>query len=119
MVSPIGLIDLAVVIVSLAPFVITNAAILRVIRLLRIVSILKFSRFSAAMREIVGALKERSYDLLVCATLAFVLVLLLVHRLLLATKRLQLPKLDPFLGYALGALATMWFFDRLPSIWGA
>jgi len=51
--------------------------------------------------------------------LAFVLVLLLVHRLLLATKRLQLPKLDPFLGYALGALATMWFFDRLPSIWGA
>jgi voltage-gated potassium channel len=75
-ISPIGLIDLLVVIVSLAPFVITNAAILRIIRLLRIVSILKFSRFSAAMREIVGALKERSYDLLVCATLAFVLVLL-------------------------------------------
>ena len=23
------------------------------------------------------------------------------------------------LGYALGALATLWFFDRLPAIWGA
>ncbi len=74
--SPIGLIDLVVVLVSLAPFFIANAAVLRVIRLLRIVSILKFSRFSAAMREIAAALKERSYDLLVCATLAFVLVLL-------------------------------------------
>ncbi len=76
MISPIGLVDLLVVVVSLAPFFIANAAVLRVIRLLRIVSILKFSRFSAAMREIMGALKERSYDLLVCATLAFVLVLL-------------------------------------------
>ena len=52
------------------------AAVLRVIRLLRIVSIMKFSRFSAAMREIGAALRERSYDLLVCATLALVLVLL-------------------------------------------
>ena len=74
--SPIGLIDLAVVVVSLAPVFIANAAVLRVIRLLRIVSILKFSRFSAALREIAGALRERSYDLLVCATLAFVLVLI-------------------------------------------
>ncbi|MEX0341328.1 MAG: ion transporter [Erythrobacter sp.] len=76
MISPIGLIDLLVVVVSLAPFFIANAAVLRVIRLLRIISILKFSRFSAAMREIGAALRERSYDLLVCATLAFVLVLL-------------------------------------------
>ena len=74
--SPIGLIDLLVVVVSLAPFFIANAAVLRVIRLLRIISILKFSRFSAAMREIGAALRERSYDLLVCATLALVLVLL-------------------------------------------
>lgn len=74
--SPIGLIDLVVVVVSLAPFFVANAAVLRVIRLLRIVSIMKFSRFSAAMREIGAALRERSYDLLVCATLALVLVLL-------------------------------------------
>ena len=74
--SPIGLIGLLVVVVSLAPFFIANAAVLRVIRLLRIISILKFSRFSAAMREIGAALRERSYDLLVCATLALVLVLL-------------------------------------------
>jgi|TARA_R110002012_G_scaffold239282_3_gene413303 voltage-gated potassium channel len=74
--SPIGIIDLIVVAVSLAPFFIANAAVLRVIRLLRIVSILKFSRFSAAMREIGAALRERSYDLIVCATLALVLVLL-------------------------------------------
>ena len=74
--SPIGLIDLVVVVVSLAPFFVANAAVLRVIRLLRIVSIMKFSRRgSAAMREIRAALRERSYEL-VCATLALVLVLL-------------------------------------------
>ncbi len=51
--------------------------------------------------------------------LAFVLVLLAVHRLMQGSKRSWMPKLDPVVGYALGALATMWFFDRLPAIWGA
>ncbi|MBT8427803.1 MAG: ion transporter, partial [Erythrobacter sp.] len=74
--SPIGLVDLAVVIVSLAPFFIANAAALRLLRLLRVFALAKLGHFSAAMREILGALKERSYDLLVCAALAFSLLLL-------------------------------------------
>ena len=28
-------------------------------------------------------------------------------------------KFEPVMGYALGALATLWFFNRLPAIWGA
>ena len=51
--------------------------------------------------------------------LLFGLVLLALHRLLQGTTRARLPKLEPVLGYALGALATLWFFDRLPAIWGA
>ena len=73
--SPIGLVDLAVVIVSLAPFFIANAAVLRLLRLLRVFALAKLGHFSAAMREILGALRERSYDLLVCAALAFSLLL--------------------------------------------
>ncbi|WP_280638302.1 ion transporter [Qipengyuania aquimaris] len=73
--SPIGLVDLAVVIVSLAPFFIANAAALRLLRLLRVFALAKLGHFSAAMREILGALRERSYDLLVCAALAFSLLL--------------------------------------------
>lgn len=51
--------------------------------------------------------------------LLFVLLLLGVHRLLKDVIRARLPKMEPILGYALGALATLWFFDRLPGIWGA
>ena len=51
--------------------------------------------------------------------LAFVLVLLALHRLMQRTRPMRLPKLQPVSGYALGALATLWFFDRLPAIWGA
>jgi hypothetical protein len=51
--------------------------------------------------------------------LVFVLALIVVARLLDKTLRLRLPKLQPVLGYGLGALATLWFFDRLPVIWGA
>jgi hypothetical protein len=51
--------------------------------------------------------------------LFFVLVLLAGARLLQKVLRPELPKLQPILGYALGALATLWFFDRLPAILGA
>jgi hypothetical protein len=51
--------------------------------------------------------------------LAFVLALIALARVLQKTLRPQLPRLQPLLGYALGALATLWFFDRLPAIWGA
>ena len=50
--------------------------------------------------------------------LLFVLALLALHRLLRGTTRARLPKLEPVLGYALGALATLWFFDRLPRYGG-
>ena len=51
--------------------------------------------------------------------LAFVVALLALNRLVQGSPLARLPKLEPVLGYALGALATLWFFDRLPAIWGA
>lgn len=50
--------------------------------------------------------------------LVFVVALVLAARLLTRSLRAPLPRLQPLLGYALGALATLWFFDRLPAIWG-
>lgn len=51
--------------------------------------------------------------------LVFVIALLALARAL-GPRRLQaMPRLQPALGYALGALATFWFFGRLPAIWGA
>lgn len=51
--------------------------------------------------------------------LVFVVALIVAARALQKTLRPHIPKLQPALGYALGALATLWFFDRLPAIWGA
>lgn len=48
--------------------------------------------------------------------LAFVTALLALHRLIGGSVRSRAPRLEPALGYALGALATLWFFDRLPGL---
>jgi hypothetical protein len=51
--------------------------------------------------------------------LAFVFVLLALHRALVrGPLAVRAPKLAPALGYALGSLATLWFFERLPAVWG-
>jgi hypothetical protein len=51
--------------------------------------------------------------------LAFVFAVLALHRVV-ARRALEtrLTRLEPALGYALGALATLWFFERLPAVWG-
>ena len=51
--------------------------------------------------------------------LAFVAVILVVHQATRRTVRARLPKFQAGLGYALGALAMFWFFERLPAVWGA
>ena len=50
--------------------------------------------------------------------LAFVLALLVVHRLVGRALEGRLERMKPAMGYALGALATLWFFERLPAVWG-
>lgn len=73
--SPIGLVDLAVVLVTFTPFLTTDAQILRVVRLLRVFSVMKFGRFSAATSQLLGSIRDRSYDLLVCIVFACILLL--------------------------------------------
>jgi hydrogenase/urease accessory protein HupE len=51
--------------------------------------------------------------------LAFVAAILVVHQATRITVRARLPKFQPALGYALGALAMLWFFERLPAVWGS
>lgn len=51
--------------------------------------------------------------------LTFVLTLIVLARLIGQRRLGKMPRLEPALGYALGALATFWFFGRLPAIWGA
>jgi hypothetical protein len=50
--------------------------------------------------------------------LAFVLFLLLLYKLAGREMAPTLLRTRPAMGYGLGALATFWFFQRLPPIWG-
>jgi hypothetical protein len=51
--------------------------------------------------------------------LAFVLALIALSRIARDYADRVLPRVQPVLGYALGSLATLWFIERLPAIWGA
>jgi hydrogenase/urease accessory protein HupE len=48
--------------------------------------------------------------------LAFVVVALLASRVARSTANVPAARLKPALGYGLGALATLWFFERLPAV---
>ena len=80
--------------------------------------------FAGALGEI--GLPERAIPLALlffnlgveAGQLAFVLALLVLHRLAGRALEARLANLRPAMGYALGALATLWFFERLPAVWG-
>jgi voltage-gated potassium channel len=73
--SPIGLIDLLVVVSTLMPLMTADAAMLRTVRLLRVLAVMKFGRFSRAIKEVWGAVSDRGDDLIVTVVLAGVLLL--------------------------------------------
>lgn len=74
-VTPLALVDLAVVVISLAPMFVGDATVLRLLRLFRLITLAKFGRFSRAFREIGEAIHERRYELLVTVALAGFLLL--------------------------------------------
>jgi hydrogenase/urease accessory protein HupE len=50
--------------------------------------------------------------------LAFVAAVLAVKRMIWGRRQTPSAWVEPALGYSLGALATLWFFLRLPFVWG-
>ncbi|ANY18542.1 Cyclic nucleotide-gated potassium channel [Tsuneonella dongtanensis] len=73
--SPLGLIDLVVIASTLLPLITADVAVLRMVRLVRVIAVMKFGRFSAALREIGAAIGERKDDLIVTVALAALLLL--------------------------------------------
>ncbi|HTL29253.1 MAG TPA: hypothetical protein VL282_08530, partial [Tepidisphaeraceae bacterium] len=51
--------------------------------------------------------------------LAFLTIVLIAKRLIESARRTKNSTewLEPALGYFLGAMATVWFFSRLPAVW--
>lgn len=73
--SWLGIIDLIVVVATLAPLIAGDATVLRVLRLFRVIAVMKFGRFSLAIQSVWRAIADRGDDLIVTVGLAFVFVL--------------------------------------------
>lgn len=73
--SPLGLLDLFVLVMTLSPLVVSDSAVLRTFRLFRLLTLAKLGRFTEAFRELGGAIHERRFELFVTLALAGFLLL--------------------------------------------
>ncbi|MBD1208916.1 MAG: potassium channel family protein [Ignavibacteria bacterium] len=65
-----GLLDLAIIVATFAPFITVNLIVLRLVRLLRILRLAKLGRMSIAIRRLSKAVASRKYELLFTMGLA-------------------------------------------------
>lgn len=115
--SPLGLIDLFVVLATLLPLITADAAMLRTLRLLRVFAVMKFGRFSKAITEVWAAVKDRGDDLIVTAALALVLVLFGATALYLTEGELQPDEFGSIpraLWWSVITLTTVGYGDAFP-----
>lgn len=115
--SWLGLIDLLVVLSTLLPLITADAAMLRTVRLLRVVAVMKFGRFSRAIMEVWGAVKDRGDDLLVTAALALVLLLFGATALYMAEGHIQPDEFGSIpraLWWSIITLTTVGYGDAAP-----
>ncbi len=115
--SFIGVIDLAVVIASLFPLLVTSASIFRIVRLLRLAELMQFGRFSLALREIGKAVSERRYDLFVTLALAAGLILMSATALYWAEGEVQPDEFGSIpraMWWAVITLAAVGYGDAVP-----
>lgn len=75
MTSPLGLIDLLILASIFFPLIISDSEFLRLLRVARILMLARLTRFSLALRHLVGAVYERRYDLLITLGFAGFLIL--------------------------------------------
>jgi len=117
MVSPMAILDLIVVLATLSPFFVSDAAILRLVRLLRLAALAKFGRFSRALQELGRAVTERRYELGVTMALAGMLLLFGATALYWAEHEVQpetFGSIPRALWWAIITLTTVGYGDASP-----
>lgn len=116
-ISPIGLIDLFVVVSTLLPLVTADAAMLRTVRLLRVFAVMKFGRFSKAIKEVWAAVCARGDDLIVTVAMAGMLLLFGATALYMTEGELQpddFGSIPRALWWSVITLTTVGYGDAAP-----
>ena len=115
--SWLGIIDLVVVVATLAPLIAGDAAVLRVLRLFRVIAVMKFGRFNQAIKSVWRAIADRGDDLIVTVALAFVFVLTgatLLHVVEGSIQPEQFGSIPRALWWAVITLTTVGYGDAYP-----
>lgn len=115
--SPLGIIDLVVLIVTFLPMFYPEVAVLRLVRLLRLMMLARLGRFSSAFNEVVNAINDRRFELYVTMALAGFLMLFGATALYLAEGAVQPDKFGSIpraLWWSIITLTTVGYGDVSP-----
>lgn len=116
-VTPGPLIDLAVVVVSLAPMFAESLFPLRLLRLFAMVRFAKLGRFSTAMRHLTSAIFERRYELGLTVLIALTLIVVGASAMWIAEGSVQPEKFGSIpraMWWAAVTLTTIGYGDVYP-----
>lgn len=101
-VSPMMLVDLAVILPFFLPFIVADTRAIRILRLLRLFSIFKIARFSTSMKTFGEVIRSKAADLLMGFFILFI-VLVLSSSLMYYAERDAQPEVFTSI------IATMWW----------
>jgi len=115
--SPWTMIDLLVIVITLAPFVVANGQMLRLLRLFRILRMAKLGRMSSAMQHLIRAVVSRWLELALTAGIATGLLIFGATALYLLEGDVQPDKFGSIprsLWWAIITLTTIGYGDVYP-----
>ena len=112
-----GVLDLAIILATFAPFVTVNLVVLRLVRLLRIVRLAKLGRMSVAIKRLSKAVASRKYELLFTMGLAATILIFGATALHIAEGELQPDKFGSIpraMWWSVITLTTIGYGDVYP-----